>query len=223
MPSVGTGIVNIPKQEVVGHFDSARPTYNEWIPSQEDSYRMFMRLLPEGRAWTTHDPAIPREESPIRQFWYAVAALWADLELKAVQMVDEAFCQFTEEDLDGWLADYVLPDEAALYSDNICAKVRRIGALTLDEYQAIAESMGWVVLAIQFLKDSHASYPGVYATLYIQASLTSPAIPEEVTLDDIVLDSHRFDGYTEDEATAQLLGLLDRLVPAHNDIIVELA
>lgn len=222
MPSVGTGAVLIPKQIAVGHFDSARPSYNEWIPSQEDAYQMFLRLLPRGRAFTTHDLSIPRADSPLRQFWYALSELWIDLEQKAVEMVDEAFCLFTREDIDGWLADYVLPDEAAIYDEhNICAKVRRIGALTIEEYQELIEYVGWIILEIAFLKGSHASFPGVYATLYVNVSAASPILPEQVTLDDIILDSHRLDEYSELEAAAQLEGLLDKLVPAHNDIVVE--
>lgn len=224
MSSEGVGALLLPMFTLTGHFDSVRPTYNEFIPTVEQICQMFMQLLPKGRALSTHDLSIPKENNPVRQFWCAVAQEWEKLERVAVEMVDEAFCTFARDDIDGWKQDYILPDEELVYGNNICSKSNRIGALTVAEYRRIAESIGWTLIDLRFLKGDDEEFPGVFATLYVEASIDSPIIGDPgVSLlgDDFILGSSVLGEIGLPEAVAKLEGLYDRVLPAHVDLDVE--
>lgn len=220
--SLGTGGITLPAITASGYFDSARPTQNEFIPTESDACLMFMKLMPRGRAYGTHDLASGPGSSAIWQFWCALATEWVVVERMVVDMVDEAFCAYSITDRDGWKADYLLPDEEDVYGDDVCAKVYRPNGVNLDEYQRIAEAIGWDILELRFLKGDDDDYPGVVSTLLVRASIDSPIIPEIRFLGiDFILGTSPLGSVGVPEAVARLTGLYDRIVPAHVDLIIE--
>lgn len=106
----------------------------------------LIALLPQGRAWGTHDGG-PFPGSISYLFWYAVATVLSWLEAAVCAMVLEFFCASTVQKRDAWMADYNLPDGCDPFPD-LCTKVAALGGTRCDYYTAVCAQAGWAITCI---------------------------------------------------------------------------
>lgn len=187
--------------------------------NQDEAFAVLRRLLPQGRAWQSHDAAIGRDVSVLQQALYAMAGPMAAMDEAAVAMADEFYCSTASQDVDLWLLDYGLPDDCDPFSASLCDKVLFTGGVSLGYYEQLVLAAGWSV-DLRWLKGNDDTYPGVYATLHaVIDSANSPAVTEGAAILDgswTLPDKHLAIVTAED-----VVCLLDRIIPAYCAITYE--
>mgnify|MGYP001086257033 CR=1 FL=1 len=127
-----------------------------------------LALLPRGRAWQTRDggphpgseiafePAAfdneafqtaRRRPSVLWQFWAAVADVFTFVNQRLCDLRWEFWCATTNEQRDGWLKEYGLPDACDPFPD-LCLKVAAIGGTRCEYYAVVAARAGWSIACI---------------------------------------------------------------------------
>lgn len=197
-------------------------TREDVCPDRERSWLMFMASLPRGRAWQTHDSGIPRDESLLQRFWYAVAGPWTALEEAVCATIDEFFCATATVDLDLWLEEYGLPNDCEPFGEDLCAKVKARGGVSIAYYRGLAEDLGWDT-QMRFLKGGDDEFPGVHATLHVTILPTSPNFIEPLDVENWELGDDIHDSVLGEGNGALLVCTLDRVVPAHVAITYAIA
>lgn len=142
-------------------------------PTKWEIWHQLIALLPRGRAWQTHEDVIEREElggnsqvgiyelgdsglgaTPVverltvmQQFWAAYAEVLEWLHFRACQLMEEFWCDTTNELRQEWGVEYGFPDPCEIY-DDLCEKVTALGGATCAYFQAIAARRGWSIECI---------------------------------------------------------------------------
>jgi uncharacterized protein YmfQ (DUF2313 family) len=189
-----------------------------YVPTRDEIADMLLTLLPPGRAFQRFGSYVPKEDSTLKKVLYAIAGVWHDMELVLAQAIDEFSAATASATLDRWYEDYALPDECDPFAANLAAKVAARGGSTTGYYHDLATQLGWIT-SMRWLTGSDRDYPGVRSTLYAGISTLSPAIASfqfaRVELGQV--DVMRFG----EPDTTLLICALDRLIPAHAEIIYE--
>lgn len=192
-----------------------------FCPTQEEIYGQILHLLPPGGAHQTDDLSGGIEESTLRSFWFAMAGVFYEADVKVCSTFAEFFCHSMVEDVDLWLEEYGLPDKCDPFSEDVCAKVAAAGkrGADLPFLTAIAARLGWDV-TLEWLKGDHPSYVGVRSTILITISESTSAAALVTDLSNWELpDMALGDVATVDFSS--LLCLIERALPAHIGIVYE--
>jgi len=187
--------------------------------NQDEAFAVLRRLLPQGRAWQSHDASIGRDVSVLQQVLHAMAGPMAEMDVAATAMVDEFYCATASADLDLWLVDYGLPDDCDPFSNSLCDKVLFNGGVSLAYYRQLVMAAGWSV-SLRWLHGTDPEFPGVYATLHaVIDPFNSPAVTDGAAILDgtwTLPDQHLAVISPED-----VVCLLDRIIPAYCAITYE--
>lgn len=151
-------------------------------PTRDQLFQQLIALLPRGRAWQTHEAvhefwpsgtgvgefdvgedhigelAVDRL-TVMQQFWMAYAAVLAELNTRACELVEQMFCDTVSELLPEWMADYGLPDGCGPWA-TVCAKIASIGGAGMQTLVDFALDLGW---AIEITECAPAFVPGARA------------------------------------------------------------
>lgn len=134
-------------------------------PTPSDMVNATLALLPRGRAWQTNE-GLPRAgadrgfdptsfdnaafsvlQEPIsvlRQYWNAVASVYAFVTRRVCDLRNEFWCSTLVETHDVWMVEYGLPDDCDPFPD-LCTKVSALGGTRCEYYAAIAARAGWSI------------------------------------------------------------------------------
>lgn len=139
-------------------------------PTKWDLFRQVMVLLPRGRAWQSHDEIVERVGAPqasqvgtfevgatglgqeinverltvLERYWAAFAEVLEYLHQRACALIDEFFCDTTDEMLPEWHIDYGFPDPCDPWP-TLCDKVRALGGQTCAYLTALAADLGYAI------------------------------------------------------------------------------
>lgn len=192
-----------------------KPTDYEFCPDQEQSYLALFMMLPRGRAWGTR-PFTYDIDTNIKRFFHGIAKTWADFETAMCNALNEWFCFTAVDDIDGWSADYGIPDDCDLYNQSLCSKVEANAPPTTARIQQLLEDSGYIA-GLRWLTGSDSQYPGVRSTLRVTVDpLLSPAYLEWTVLPFPV------GRHFGEPSIASVQCMLERYIPAHTAVIVEL-
>lgn len=174
-------------------------------------------MQPTGPAWQSEDAAIPREISVMKQFWYGVSLALYDVHSAIIAAHDEFFCRSITDDFDLWWEEYGLPDQCDPFANNLCAKVQTQGGTSIAYYEERAADLGWAT-EMKWLQDDDPLYPGIRATLLVIVDSANSETSFNVGhVGTWVLGVQPLGA----PPTGELTCALDRLIPAHNAILVE--
>lgn len=137
-------------------------------PTAPEILASALKLLPQGRAWQSHDGG-PREGADIAfqpnafagdafattyrkpsillRFWKSVAEVYAFVNQRLCDLRLEFWCATHSETHDLWMAEYGLPDACDPFPD-LCAKVAALGGTRCEYYEAVAARAGWSVACV---------------------------------------------------------------------------
>ncbi|PHQ72407.1 MAG: hypothetical protein COB93_00250 [Sneathiella sp.] len=198
-------------------------------PDREDLFRAFIMLLPRGRAWQTHDDGVPRDQSWLQRYWWAVAGESVVLWQSICSMTDQYFCDTVTYMRDELLADYGLPDECDPYGD-ICTRIAAYGDYGCEHWTAIAAAHGWDIVCSTF-EQSCCGQAGHARAGYMECNSSPSWLNSQINITINIATSTAYDddpcltncvGYaTTGWARAceispdSLICLLEKTVPAH--------
>lgn len=139
-------------------------------PTKWDLFRQLLALLPRGRAWQSHEDVAEFDGAPgssqvgtfevgatglgqevnveqltvLERFWAAYAEVLEYLHQRACALLDEFFCDTTQEMLPEWMVEYGYPDPCEPYLA-LCEKVRARGGATCAYIAEMAWRRGYKV------------------------------------------------------------------------------
>jgi len=204
-----------------------------FCPTRDDTRNALLALLPRGRAWGTHDGG-PRAGTVIYRFWDAVAAIFTYANDRLCALALEFFCATQSETNEQWLTEYALPDACDPFPD-LCAKVAALGGSTCTYFRAAAQRAGWSINCTDEIDRCGAEFgcdefgctefAGIYPTVQLRIIVDlaeSPAFQG-------AWEGRPFFGSMQfgmtiacDPDITPLKCLLERIVPAHVELVYEL-
>lgn len=188
---------------------------------------MLMALMPAGRAWQSSEGSISFEVdeatvipgSTLRAFWWAISGPWKDAEDAVGALENEIFAATVSGDKDQWLEELGLPSTDDPYGEDFAAKMRSSAADTPATYQTLLANIGWST-TIRWLTGSDATFPGVFATLYIQVD-TAASTAADSASPHVGSPSFRVGYSTLGTADiTRVAKIMERIIPAHTAVIV---
>ena len=198
----------------------------ERCPTSDDILPQLLTLLPPGLAWQT-----TALDTPIRWgFFKAFADVLADVEAFICLVIKEFFCATHELTHNWWLLDYGLPDSCDPYPD-VCVKIMAQGSANCAYWQNVAASAGWSIQCGRINVSTVGCFQVGCGIIGYQD------LPSVVRIQISLSQSPSYQAGSTKIATAgcfqagQTLGcgpniyplqcLLDRIMPAHAQVIYE--